>query len=94
MNLDEALSQPLAPVHDDGFSARVILAQRRAEEKRRLLLWGAGALSLLPPLWGLSLLPGANPVGLLAAMAASPVYASAAGALVLLWALLPRAARP
>jgi len=38
MTLDTLLSQPLAPVSDDGFSARIVLQLRRAEECRRWLL--------------------------------------------------------
>ena len=38
MSLDTLLSQPLAPVRDDGFSARIVLELRRREERRRLAL--------------------------------------------------------
>jgi len=39
MNIDALLSQPLAPVADNGFSARVIARVRR-QELRRAVLWG------------------------------------------------------
>jgi hypothetical protein len=91
MNLDTLLEQPLAPVRDDGFSVSVLLRLRRAEEKRRLLLWGAEALALLPLLWGLTLIPlDAGLVAAMARAAASPLLSYGAGALVLLWALRPR----
>jgi hypothetical protein len=91
MNLDTLLEQPLAPVRDEGFSVSVLLRLSRAEEKRRLLLWGAAALALLPLLWGLTLVPlDARLTTGMARAAASPLLSYAAGALVLLWAMRPR----
>ncbi len=94
MTMDDILSQPLAPVRDDGFSAQVVLKLRRAEEKRRLLLWGAMALALLPLL---SVLPLASTAAIGAAILAkagnSPVFASAVGLAVLLWSLRPQRSR-
>jgi hypothetical protein len=92
MTLDTLLAQPLAPVRDDGFSARIILELRRAEERRRLLLWGAAALALLPPL-ALLPLPPQFAVQAMVRAASSPVFACAAGAAVLLWALRPARTR-
>ncbi len=97
MNLDNLLSQPLSPVCDDGFSARIVLELRRREERRRWLLWGAVAAGLLP-------LAAALPMALLpldynaaaqaiARAVSSPILASAAGALVLAWALRPMRTR-
>jgi hypothetical protein len=88
MNLDEALRQPLASVRDDGFSAAIILKLARAEERRRLALWGAVGLALLPVAALLAptaeiLLPH------LAQAASSPAFAYVAGAALLLWALRP-----
>jgi hypothetical protein len=37
MNIDELLSQPLAPVADNGFSAKVV-ARIRSQEQRQLVL--------------------------------------------------------
>jgi len=91
MTLDTLLQQPLAPVRDDGFSVRVILAMRRAEERRRLLLWGAAALALLPPLAFLPLAPGAEIMATrLAAIVRLPLFGYGCGALVLFWAMRPR----
>jgi hypothetical protein len=42
MSIDELLSQPLASVPDDGFSAR-IMGRVRAAERRRMVLIGAGS---------------------------------------------------
>ena len=88
MNLDEALRQPLASVRDDGFSSTIILKRARAEERRRLALWGAVALALLPVAAWLApameiLLPH------MARAASSPVFTGFAGAAVLLWAFRP-----
>lgn len=92
MSLDEALSEPLAPVRDDGFSVGVLLAARHAEERRRLLLWGAVFLALLPLL--LLLAPLAqSAVVLMARISATPLFAYAAGALMLFWASRPRLLR-
>ena len=93
MNLDDLLSQPLAPVRDDGFSARTILALARAHERQRLLLWGAAALALLPVLALLPLAATSYAMTAIMQAASSPVFASMAGALVLLWALRPARAR-
>jgi hypothetical protein len=88
MNLDEALRQPLASVRDDGFSAAIILKLRQAEERRRLALWGAVAVALLPA--ALLMAPAAEILlPHLAQAASSPVFASAIGMAVLLWALRP-----
>jgi len=90
MTLDTLLAQPLSPVRDDGFSARIVLELRRAEERRRLLLWGAAALALLPLALVLPLAPaGMDVAKTLAQLALSPAPAYTAGALVLLWALRP-----
>ena len=86
MNLDDILSQPLSPVRDDGFSARMVIALHCTEERRRLALWSAAALALLPLL-------ALMPMTLMARAASSPVFASAIGAVVLLWALRPARAR-
>jgi len=93
MTLDDILSQPLAPVCDDGFSARMILTLHRAEERRRLILWSAAALALLPLLALLPMTLGEFAVAQMARAASSPVFASAAGAAVLLWALRPARTR-
>jgi hypothetical protein len=92
MTLDTLLAQPLSPVRDDGFSARIVLDLRRAEERRRLLLWGAAALALLP---SLVLVPMTSQFAMqaMARAASSPVFACAAGAAVLLWALRPARSR-
>jgi hypothetical protein len=94
MTLDTLLSQPLAPVRDDGFSARIVVELRRAEERRRLLLWGAAALALLPPL-ALALAPMTFQFVMpaMTRAASSPLFACAVGAAVLLWALRPARSR-
>jgi hypothetical protein len=88
MSLDTLLSQPLAPVRDDGFSARIVLELRRREEWRRLLLWGATVMALLPLALVLPLAP-TDLAKALMPLALSPAIAYAAGAAVLLWALRP-----
>lgn len=92
MTLDEALNQPLAPLRDDGFSARIVLELRRREERRLMALWAAVALALLPLL---AFLPVTTALAMtmLAQVASSHIFASAAGAAVLLWALRPARAR-
>jgi len=92
--IDTLLSQPLAPVPDAGFSVQILLRLRRAEERRCLLLWGAAALALLPVMLALPLVPaGMDAANVLAQMARTPLFASAAGAAVLLWALKPACSR-
>lgn len=94
MSLDTLLNQPLVPVRDDGFSARIVLELRRRDERRRLLLWGAATLALLPVLLALPLVPaGMDAANVLAGLARTPLFASAAGAGVLLWALRPARTR-
>lgn len=92
MTLDNLLSQPLPPVRDDGFSARMVLELRRREERRRLWLWGAVSLALLPLL---ALVPMTATIAMaqMARAASSPVFASAIGIAVLLWACRPAPAR-
>jgi hypothetical protein len=88
MTLDDLLRQPLAPVRDDGFSARTLLALARADERRRLMLWGAGVSALLPLL---AFVPATTELALarITPAASSPVFAGIAGAAVLLSALRP-----
>ena len=38
MTLDELLSQPLAPVADNGFSAKIVARIRRQEQRQLVLL--------------------------------------------------------
>jgi hypothetical protein len=94
MSLDNLLSQPLAPVPDQGFSARIVLELRRREERRRLLLWGAAAAALLPLALVLPLAPASmDAAKMLTQLAASHAAAYTTGALVLLWALRPARSR-
>ncbi|MBV9548970.1 MAG: hypothetical protein JO256_04780, partial [Alphaproteobacteria bacterium] len=80
MTLDTLLSQPLAPVSDDGFSARIVLQLRRAEECRRWLLWAAAILALMPLL--VLFLPTAQlAVSQMSRWASAPFVAYPAGAL-------------
>jgi len=91
MTLDELLSQPLARVRDDGFSARVALAALRRRQRRQTLLLCAGLAALLPPL---AMLPLAESGDVLAASLAGaplqPYLSLLAAGLILLWALRPR----
>lgn len=87
MNLDNLLNAPLAPVRDDGFSARIVLQLERTRQRQLTLLWCMIAAAILPVLWFLpleqitALLPG----GLKMAFA-SPLLPPVAGTLVLAWA--------
>ena len=58
-----------------------------------LILWSAAALALLPLLALLPMTLGEFAVAQMARAASSPVFASAAGAAVLLWALRPARTR-
>ena len=91
MNLDDLLGQPLEPIRDNGFSARVALAMRRERQRRQTWLRCLGAAALLPVI---ALLPLAQAGDILArSLAAAPFQnylALAAGLAILAWALRPR----
>ena len=84
MTLDELLTQPLAPVADNGFSARVI-ARVKSEERRRaaVVIFAAAAAAVLACL----LVPLHEITGDFAAeliqLGTSPMVALAAALLVL-----------
>jgi hypothetical protein len=91
MNLDELLSQPLAPVQDDGFSARVALSTLRQAQRRQTLYLLLAMILLLPLV---ALLPLAQAGERFAASLASvpwqPYLAPVVGVMILVWALRPR----
>jgi hypothetical protein len=98
MNLDHLLNVPLAPVRDDGFSARVLLRLERTRQRQMTLLWCMIAAAILPVLlsvfWFLpleqftALLPARLDTAL-----ASPFLPPVAGMLVLAWAWQTRVLR-
>jgi hypothetical protein len=94
MNLDDLLDAPLAPVRDDGFSARVLLRLERTRQRQMTLLWCMVAAAILPVLWFLplpelrALLP--RDLGLAKAL---PFFPYAIGTLVLAWAWQTRVLR-
>ncbi len=45
MTIDELLAQPLAPVADNGFSAKVMARLRRREQRQLVLLTAVAALA-------------------------------------------------
>ena len=84
MTLDELLTQPLAPVADNGFSARVV-ARVKAEERRRaavIMVMAAAAAALACFLLPLHALTGDFAVALIQ-LGTSPMVALAAALLVL-----------
>ena len=94
MSLDDLLDTPLAPVRDNGFSARVLLRLEQARQRQLTLLWCLVAAAVLPVLWFLPLeqLNALLPARLDQAFA-SPFLASVAGILVLIWAWQTRVLR-
>ncbi len=98
MNLDDLLDAPLAPIRDEGFSARVLLRLERTRQRQMTLLWCMIAAAILPALFAVfwflplehfaALLPG----GLDRAFG-SPFLPPVAGMLVLAWAWQTRVLR-
>jgi len=55
MNLDQHLSQPLAPVRDDGFSILLVRRVRAGERRMKAVIWSLLALGFAPVLLALQL---------------------------------------
>jgi hypothetical protein len=98
MTLDDLLNAPLAPVHDDGFSARLLLRLERTRQRQVTLLWCMIAAAIMPVLlaviWFLPLEQFTPLVsGGLETALASPFLPPVAGMLVLFWAWQTRVLR-
>ena len=81
MNLDQHLSQPLAPVRDDGFSILLVRRVRAGERRMKAVIWSLLALQLVDT--GIRLPP--DMAQWLNSQLAYPL-----GMMVLLWVWKPR----
>lgn len=48
MDLDQQLSQPLAPVRDDGFSVMIMRRVRASQQRMKLVMWLLLAVGFAP----------------------------------------------
>jgi hypothetical protein len=88
MNLDELLSQPLPPVADNGFSARVVARVKAAERRRAaaIMIASAAAVTILCLLVPLREITGDFAAALIQ-LGTSPLVGLAAALLVLTFLL-------
>ena len=90
MNLDQHLSQPLAPVRDDGFSILLVRRVRAGERRMKAVIWSLLALGFAPVLLALQLVDTGIRLPPDMAQWLNSQLAYPLGMLVLLWVWKPR----
>ena len=90
MNLDQHLSQPLAPVRDDGFSILLVRRVRAGERRMKAVMWGLLALGFAPVLLVLQFVDTGIRLPPDMAQWLNSQFAYPLGVLLLLWVWKPR----
>jgi hypothetical protein len=90
MNLDQQLSQPLAPIRDDGFSVLLVRRLRAGERRMKIVMWSLLALGFAPVLLALQLVDTGIRLPSDMAQWLNSQLAYPLGVLLLFWVWKPR----